>query len=149
MATGRGIARAGWAVSLAATVGVVAWSVAASLPSRGSVHWETDFQAARARAKREGKPILIDFWAPWCGWCRKMDQEVYTDGEVAGLLRRMVAVKINSDDHPEIFRRLGGSGLPYTVFLDANGGRPQALQGYVEAREFRRLLAEQLESLSP
>ena len=41
--------------------------------------WETDFAKASAKAKAEGKHILIDFsGSDWCGWCIKLDKEVFS-----------------------------------------------------------------------
>ncbi|CAA6676573.1 MULTISPECIES: thioredoxin family protein [unclassified Lentimonas] len=44
--------------------------------------WMTDFDAAKAKAKAEDKPMLLDFTgSDWCGWCIKLDKEVF--GEAA------------------------------------------------------------------
>ena len=44
--------------------------------------WETDFEAAKDRAKAEGKPMLIDFTgSDWCGWCVKLKKEVFDHQE--------------------------------------------------------------------
>lgn len=44
--------------------------------------WMTDFEAAKAKAKAENKPMLLDFTgSDWCGWCIKLDKEVF--GEAA------------------------------------------------------------------
>lgn len=41
--------------------------------------WMTDFEAAKAKAKAENKPILVDFTgSDWCGWCIKLDNEVFS-----------------------------------------------------------------------
>ena len=41
--------------------------------------WMTDFEAAKAKAKSENKPMLLDFTgSDWCGWCIKLDEEVFT-----------------------------------------------------------------------
>ena len=41
--------------------------------------WLTDFEAAKAKAKAENKPMLLDFTgSDWCGWCVKLDKEVFS-----------------------------------------------------------------------
>ncbi|MGJ8653707.1 MAG: thioredoxin family protein [Opitutaceae bacterium] len=50
----------------------------------GSAHaggdgWMTDFEAAKVKAKAEGKPLLLDFTgSDWCGWCIKLNKEVFS-----------------------------------------------------------------------
>jgi len=48
----------------------------------GSDAWLTDFEKAAAEAKKTGKPILADFTgSDWCGWCKKLDAEVFSTDE--------------------------------------------------------------------
>lgn len=87
-------------------------------------HWvhDVDLRAVLAAAKKQNKPILVDFEADWCSWCKRFDYYVYIDAEVAELLSRFLLVKINKEFHfTGDFDRLGGEGLPYLVFLDPQG----------------------------
>lgn len=50
----------------------------ASVALAGGDGWMTDFEAAKAKAKAENKPMLLDFTgSDWCGWCIKLDKEVF------------------------------------------------------------------------
>ncbi len=45
----------------------------------GGEAWMTDFEAAKAKAAAEQKPLLLDFTgSDWCGWCIKLDKEVFS-----------------------------------------------------------------------
>ncbi|MDP4611998.1 MAG: thioredoxin family protein [Opitutales bacterium] len=45
----------------------------------GGDAWMTDFEAAKAKAAAENKPMLLDFTgSDWCGWCIKLDREVFS-----------------------------------------------------------------------
>ena len=65
-------------------------------------------------------PVLVDFWAPWCGPCRTLSPTIEkVVKEKAGKIR---LVKINIDEHPAIAGQLGVQSIP-AVFAFA-GGRP-------------------------
>lgn len=48
------------------------------------------------------RPVLVDFWAPWCGYCRRIDPAV---NKLADSREDVVIVKVNIDEEPDLARR--------------------------------------------
>jgi thioredoxin 2 len=64
-------------------------------------------------------PVVVDFWAPWCGPCRAMAPAF--EQAAAQLQGRARLVKVNSDDNPQLAARFGIRSIPTLVRLE--GGR--------------------------
>ncbi len=80
----------------------------------------------RAEAKAAGKPMVIDFWASWCVYCKKLDKHVWHNQDVATEAQRFVAVKVDAtapDDSEmaAIKEEFMVPGLPRVVFIDSRG----------------------------
>jgi thioredoxin 2 len=86
-------------------------------------------------------PILVDFWAPWCGPCRMVAPEVHELArEMAG---RALILKVNTEESPELAARFGVQSIPCFVIL--RGGQVLLQRaGVVPRTELRRWLESSL-----
>ena len=103
------------------------------------IRWEKPFEAALRRAKSEGKPMMVDFWAEWCSWCQRLDQTTYVDPRVVKLSADFVTVKVNTEGGPReaaVADRYNVDSLPTIMFLSPAGHPILRLSGYQGPGQF-------------
>jgi thioredoxin-related protein len=113
---------------------ILAAAVLAAFPALAADGWHTDYSKAVAESKKTGKPILADFTgSDWCGWCMKLDKEVFKTAEFKNWAKKNVVLL--SLDYPQakkqsaaekkqneaLARRYKIQGFPTVLFLDAKG----------------------------
>jgi thiol:disulfide interchange protein DsbD len=114
---------------------------AAIKPKADVVTWEHQLEAARGRAQRESRPMLVDFGAAWCAACKELDKVTFSSPLVAPELARFVNVKVdatNTDD-PKVEAALASFkvvGLPTVVLFDSHGKEAARYNDFVPPEEF-------------
>jgi thioredoxin-related protein len=104
-------------------------------------------------AATTGRPVLVDVYTGWCGWCKRMDRDVYARSDVqAYLARKFVTVKLDAESGEDaryqgqaytsrtLAARLGVTGYPTTMFLSAKGTHLRSVPGYSPPQDFLLLL---------
>ena len=94
------------------------------------INWQEWGEPAFAKARAEGKPILLDVGAVWCHWCHVIDRESYENPALAAIINEhYIPVKVDRDERPDVDSRYqaavsamtGQGGWPLTAFLTPEG----------------------------
>jgi thioredoxin-like negative regulator of GroEL len=113
-----------------------------------SIKWEKNFAEALKKAKKAGKPLIVDFWADWCGWCHRLERTTYADPWVVRKAQDFVAVRVNTEGSRkelDVAVRYHVTSLPTIVFLSPEGRQVSRLNGFQGPGQFPRTLEGALE----
>jgi len=98
--------------------------------------WNHKFDDALAAAKAANKKVFIDFETDWCGPCKSMDEWIWTDAEVADLLKAgYIGLKLDGDIEKALVKRFTVAGYPTMIVLDATGKELWREVGYLSSKE--------------
>lgn len=92
---------------------LVAFANAISATTAEEISWATDPEQALQEAADSGKPVLMQFTASWCVYCKRMEKSTFTSEEVAERISEdFVAVRVDADKHKDLVNDLEIKGLP-------------------------------------
>jgi len=111
------------------------------------------FEEILKMAQKDKKKVVIQVYADWCSWCKKMERDTYPDAEVQKELKRnFYHYRLNGESSEvieydgrkftkaEFTRAFGIKGFPTTIFLNYNSKPITLLPGYVDAKTFANIL---------
>lgn len=106
------------------------------LPQAYAINWKYNFEDALKSAKSQQKPVMIDFYTDWCGWCKKLDSDTYSDPKVRAVAEKFVCVKIDAEKESALTSKYGVQGFPTIIFLSKDGNVISKITGYLPPDKF-------------
>lgn len=82
--------------------------------------------------KNSETPVLVDFWAPWCGPCRKISPII--DDLAAEYAGKVKVVKVNTDENMKLTQEFSISGIP-SILIFKNGEAVERLVGLMQKNQ--------------
>src|SRR5262249_16197635 len=104
----------------------------------------TFLRDAVERARAASKPMLVDFWAPWCAPCLRLKRETLESDRLAPVLKEFEVVVVDLDQAPALGGFYGVSSVPCVILVDAQGTVLARVLGYAPPSEFERQLRKVL-----
>ena len=96
--------------------------------------WLHSMEEAQRQAISSNRFIVVDFWAIWCGPCKKMDVDAWSAPQVRELLdNKFVSVKINIDNERQLAEQYNVKAIPFVLIIDPNGKILTSVEGYRNA----------------
>jgi thioredoxin-related protein len=131
----------------------------ANLGAGTAISWMSVEEAA-GKLQQEQRPVLIDLYTTWCGWCRQMDKRTYSNKKVAEYLQdKFYPVRVDAETHAAItwggrtyqfnpqyrsnefamYLTHGRLEFPTTIII-VPGQEPQAIPGFLEPKDLELLV---------
>ncbi|MEO7715622.1 MAG: thioredoxin family protein [Capsulimonas sp.] len=109
------------------------------------VSWQSSLSAAKIQSAKTRKPILVDFSATWCGPCRQMEQDTFSNAAVKAALKNVICVRLDVDKNQAEAQTYQINAIPRVMLLPSNGG-PAILdtEGYRGPQDFLDELSKAL-----
>ncbi|MEW6620409.1 MAG: thioredoxin family protein [bacterium] len=110
--------------------------LAKSKIERQEIKWYHSFEKGLKMAKKKNKPLMVDFEAKWCIWCKRLDATTYKNPEVIALSKKFIPVKIDCEVDKTTPNQYAVRGLPTIIFMDTDSQVIHQVVGYRGPKDF-------------
>lgn len=96
------------------------------------------FDEALEKAKKDNKPIFLDAYTSWCGWCKELDKKTFSDQDFADYMNAnfvIVKMDMESKDGKKVGQKYDVSAYPTLLVIHKNGRLAHKIEGFMKAPE--------------
>lgn len=98
--------------------------------------WLEDLDRAKQLARSLNRPILVNFYATWCGPCQRLKSDVFAAQQFMEAAKGFVLCRIDIDQQPAVARQFAVDSIPRTFFLNSEGEVQVELSGFEPLAQF-------------
>jgi thioredoxin-related protein len=117
----------------------------ASAVSADEIRWK-DVTSGMQEGKQSHKYVLADIYTDWCGWCKRLDRDTFSNPDLARFLRdKFVPVKANAEDSAagqKLAGEYGVNGYPCALVFNPDGKLIGRIVGYKDAQGYQTALQD-------
>lgn len=100
------------------------------------IRWVSDWEDAQAQAKAQNKPIMINFYTDVCPACKQLDQNTFSDQELALYLNENFINHKSNAQKTGLYTKYRVTGVPTTVFTEPDGTGIDGIIGFATTLDF-------------
>jgi thiol:disulfide interchange protein len=108
--------------------------------------WSRDLKASLAQAKKDNKFVLADIYTEWCGYCKLLDRNTFSNPSMVSYLQsQFLVVKLNAEDNKEgtkVANERDVSGYPTALVFNPDGKMVGRIVGYKDAKGYQDALSK-------
>ncbi|HEY5610861.1 MAG TPA: thioredoxin family protein [Thermoanaerobaculia bacterium] len=107
--------------------------------------WHRSIAGAQREAKQKNQLIFVDLFADWCGWCHRLEKEVFSSEKFQNATAKMVLLRVDTEDGGEgtrLAREIAIQSLPTSVLLTPDMTVAGMVRGYAPAPQFVQKLED-------
>lgn len=105
-------------------------------PEEMTAKWYTSLEEAKKVAASTKRMIFVDFFAEWCGPCKRLEADCFGTSEFKALSKKLVFLRIDVDQQPKVSQDYGIEAMPTQMVINANGTVINKTVGYANKTAF-------------